>query len=154
MALSSQSETKGYVPGDLIIYELDQLFTRESASVQNDSTTGGTYGAITIDDTELLGQPVKLTSGVWEFASAANVTAGTVNGIIVSGDEITALAADASTSGKYAILARGPAVINEGKIPALDVYEDAITAADYITAVEALDIQTKPAPSTTETQTS
>ena len=152
MTLSSQIDYKGYVPGDLIIYELNQLYTRESSQIQNDATTGGS-GEITVTNRELLGQPVKLNGAVWEFASAANVTAGTVDGVIVSGPEINALSADELTSSPYAILARGPAVINEGKIPAEDVYGSAITAAEYITAVEALDIQTKPDPNTTSTQT-
>lgn len=154
MAFPTQSDTKAIKVSEWLIHEYLDSYTRDSAQIQNDETTGGTAGAITVAN--ILGQPVKLNSGVWEFASGANVTtggAGNVDGFVASDGSITALAINTSTSLPYPILRRGPAIINELNIPATDVYGDAIVAADYVTECLRLNIQTKDAATTTTTQT-
>lgn len=155
MALSSQSDTLANVDYENVLYEVNSIFTRESSTLTNDETTGGTAGAITLADP--IGTPVKKTSGgVWQFASGANVTTGTAtnfDGIVIAGPAITALAINTATAEEYTILARGPALINEGLIPTTDAYGDAIVEADYISGVNRLNIETVADPSTTTEQT-
>jgi hypothetical protein len=95
-----------------------------------------------------------LVSSQWQFASSAEVTAGNVDGFVLDGEILSAaMAAGDLTAFLYAVLARGPALVNEGRIPVNDVYGVAIVEADYISACESLLIYTKVQPTVTSTQT-
>jgi len=143
------SNTRRLAVSEFAFYEVDQRYTRESGTLENDATVAGTSPSIAATQ-ELIGQPLRLVSAQWQFASTADVTAGNVDGFVVDSKQLpAAMAAAAITVLPYAILARGPALINEGRIPALDVYGDAITSSEYVTAAEALNIQTKILPTAT-----
>ena len=155
MAFEVKTQLLGTVPGELIFGEWDHRYTRESGTIENDATTAGTSPHITLARGALVGIPLKKVSGQWQFASAADLAtpSTTVFGFLISGQPITDLADTAITGSEYAILAQGPAFMNEGEIPANDAYGDAIDAADYIAAAVALRIKTIPSPETTITQT-
>jgi hypothetical protein len=129
------SNSRRLRPAEFAIWENDHRYTRETGTIENDTTTAGTAASIAVT-TELLGQPLRLVSSQWQFASSAEVTAGNV-----------------LTAFLYAVLARGPALVNEGRIPVNDVYGVAIVEADYISACESLLIYTKVQPTVTSTQT-
>lgn len=155
MAFEVKTQSLGKVPGELIFGEWDHRYTRESGTIENETGTAGTSADITLARGALIGIPVKKVSGQWQFASAADLASPstTVFGFLISGQPITDLAATEITGSEYAILAQGPAFMNEGEIPANDAYGDAITASDYIAAAVALRIKTLPSPVTTTEQT-
>jgi hypothetical protein len=141
------SDTKLKVTGDLVKREFDQLYCRVNAKVRN--VLGGVSTAIA----DPIGMPVKLNGTIWELIVAADIANAT--GIIVEGPPIPALADDAYTSDEYAILTRGPAVLDSAQIAATDCNGDAITNA---TAVAALAGESPPiicvtVPSVSSTQT-
>ena len=140
-------------PSELFFWENDLRYTRESGTLENDVTTAGTADDIPVT-TELLGQPLRLVSDQWQFASSAEVGSGDVDGFVVDGPVLgAALAAGEITPDKYSIIARGPALAYEGRIPATDVYGVVIVEAEYIAELEVHSIQTKKVPPVTSTQT-
>jgi hypothetical protein len=145
-------DSRPLVPGEFIIEERSEAFCRESSVIKNDATEAGTGDDIAnIDD--ITGQPVKKSGNDWLFASAASVAGGDVDGFLVDGDPIVDMAGDTFTDWQYPILARGPAILNKGRIPATDVYGSAINAALYVTAAEALNMVVRPLPPKTSEQT-
>jgi hypothetical protein len=154
----TKSDDKLLVPGDFIVHEHSQTYCRESAKIVNDSTTAGTVSDGLATKEDVTGQPVKKlvadTSGDdWKFASADDVAAGDVDGFLVDGEPVSELIGDGITDWEYPILARGPAIINEGRVPATDVYGSVIDKTKYLEAALALNITSKPVPTKTSTQT-
>jgi len=128
-------------PGEVFFGEYDFRYTRISGTIENDSTTGAAAAIVVADP---IGQPVVLDgSGQLRFANAAEVaTGGVVTGFVQDGPPITdSLAANAITVDQYSIIDRGPALLNIGRIPAEDVYGDAINAAAYAADAELLNIK-------------
>ena len=152
--------TNDAVPGEWLFSELDYRYTRESGTVQNDATKAGTAADLALTKGELVGQPILKAGSQWEFATAAEVTSadpigdgGTEEwGFVISGEDEAAMAADDVSAVPWALLVRGPAIINQGQIPALDVYGGSIVVADYVTLCKKLGIAVINDPATTTTQ--
>lgn len=146
--------TNGVRPGEYLFSESNYIYTRISATVENDSTIAGTSPDVVLTKSGLIGIPV-LKDVTWRFATAAEVTAadpvgdgGTEEwGFIVEGEDVD-LAAD-EVSDQMAIIVRGPAIINSDLIPADDPYGTAIVSADYQTLASKLGIKSIPSPTTT-----
>src|SRR5690348_9393664 len=107
------SQTTVKVLSDLIRFEAkeDGGFTRETAVIKNP-----TAGAIVLSDP--LGTPLRITAGVWEIAINADVAA--IKGLLLHTEPIASIAAGATTTRKYLILARGPAIISKAGLPVND----------------------------------
>lgn len=87
------------------IWEANIQYTRESAIVYN-----STGAAVTFTDPKAMrGLPVGLYSGVWRLLAAANVASA--DGMIIEAESPqAAVANNAALSGRFVILARGPAI--------------------------------------------
>lgn len=145
--ITNEREEKG-----LLLSFWNAAYNFVSAFIQNDATAGGS-GVSELAD--VVGQPVKDNSGVWEFVAAADIA--NAEGIIIDGPRIdldNPPAANALTPFPYRVLVRGPAVLNKTAFPATDIYGDAIDADDFETAMSALDIVSLEGPELTVEQTS
>ncbi len=136
------------VSGDLVKFETNQHYTRVSSVLTNAEV--GALSAIS----DPIGYPVRYNSGDWELIVAGDEA--DADGVIVEGDPIEALDAAATTAGLYAILARGPAVIDADQIASADSEAATFTVADIVAALEALNapIICKSEPTKSSTQTS
>jgi len=147
-------QSRKIVIGEFCFWEVDQRFTRESGTLENDATIAGTNPDVYWDT--VIGQAVRLVGTQWRFASAAEVIAATIEGVILDGEPVLladAIAADGVTLQQYAILARGPALLNQGRIPLADIYGDTYTLAQYLAAVATLNIYSKKIAATANTST-
>lgn len=145
-------------PGEFLFSESNYIFCRDSGILKNATAQAGTNPDVDLTAEEVIGQPLRYVSdGLYRFATAAEVASAAPSisqrwGFVISGEPTGALDNDDVTGTEYAILVRGPAIINEDKIPANDVYGAAITASAYIALCKALQINTLPTPVTTVTQ--
>ena len=128
--MGALSGTKKKVAGDLVKYEAAQSYCRISTTIKNSEAT--TTAAIP----DPVGYPVRLATGIYSLCQVAN-QANAV-GLIVEGPPIPSLAAAASTTDKYSVLIRGPAVIDKAAIPTADSQAAAYTLATLVTALEGL----------------
>ena len=119
---------------EFLPWEVDAGFCRESSKITNN-----TGAPITLTADQLLGMPLKLVAGVWEFALNADVAG--VHGLILNGDIVTALADAGVTPRVYGILALGPARIIEDYLQADDPAGTTWTLATLKTSIEALGIK-------------
>lgn len=140
------SKTKAPVLSDLLEYEAHPRFCRESGTLENN-----TGAPVTIAAEDILGMPVKLVSGQWEIALNADVA--TIDGILLEGPAITALADGSATTDKYSILARGPAVVTEDQLADDDPAGTTWTSATLLATLAAIDIIARSLPATYESQT-
>ena len=151
--------TNKTVPGEWLFSESNYQFTRESGTLENDATIAGTQADVNLTKTELVGLPV-LKDTTWRFATQAEVAAadpigdgGTEEwGFVIGGEPTGDMAADDVTGIEYAILARGPAIINLDMIPTNDAYGTALVAADYALLAKKLGIKAVSSPATTTLQ--
>lgn len=133
---SKQQLIRPLTIGDFIIWDVDNIFTRVSALIENDATVGAA-GSTTA--TEFVGLPLILNSGVWEFA----VDASTISGFIIRGRaEIVATAA--FTVDEQVIITQGPANVNQDRFAKNDAYGTALTEATMVTAAALLSIKSIP----------
>lgn len=133
------SQTALKTLSDLLRWEAkeDGGVTRETAVIKN-----STLAAITLADP--LGTPLKLVAGVWEIA--LNADAATVKGLLLHMEPIPAIAAGATTTRKYLILARGPAIISKAGLPVNDPAGTPWTMATLIATLLALGIKVESNP--------
>lgn len=129
-------KTFGQVLSDLLLYMLNPTFCLEEGLYKNN-----TGGAI---DVAGFGQLTK-----WDGTNFLPVLAtdeADAEGIIVSNTQL-----DLANNGtiKVTVLRRGPAVVHKSGLPANDIAGTAYTAADRLTALEALNIIAKVAPTQT-----
>jgi len=103
-------------------------------------------------DVEILGQPVKLNGTAMEFVLATDEA--NAEGIVYAKEKVTLTTAATSTK-EYAVITRGPALINEDELPAADVAGTSFTVATLVTAYLGMsgDIAVKSSQDETETQT-
>lgn len=120
--------TNNAVQGDVVKYLLDPAYNVESYAFRNVS------GA-TITDVELLGTVVKVSSGVVVPVLATDEA--NAQGVIISDEKIESLANNTTTTKKYAVLMRGPAIISQDELPTDDLAGDALTMATLVTALVA-----------------
>lgn len=104
-------KTKNKVLADLLRYESNPLYTRESAPIRNAS------GA-TVTLTNPLGTPLKLVGGVWTIAVIADVAI--IDGFLLETDDLDPIAATTTTVKQFNILKRGEAILDIAGLPALD----------------------------------
>lgn len=157
----TRSDTKATTRGEFVYEMFSEVHCTKSVIVENDTTVGA---AAALDATEAknpVGQPVYLNSGVWEIADEPYIDAGNISGIIIDEAPLedvdgTPLAANETSLFKRTILVKGPATINDNKIPAKDLYGtslDATAKTNYITAVNALGIEVRDVGGQTTQQT-
>lgn len=142
--MASQTQSKKL--GDFLKYELNSSFNREEGTVKNSAGS-----AASLTESEVIGFPVKKVSGQWELLEATDEA--NAGGILIGGDAIESLGAGSTTTEKYPILVRGPAIVNQDEMPADDGLDVSFTIADLVTAYEGLNIVSKSEPAVTETQT-
>jgi len=153
------SDTKDRVVGDLIKHEWNQIYTRDSRTLDNDSAGAST------EVTDIIGYPVRLKSGTGsgtagvgtDYALCKAGEEASCVGLVVGGTEksIPAMLAWDETKDEFALLVRGPAVISQDGLPAADwdagsFDKDAISAA---LAAISVPIITAPMPAVKSTQT-
>lgn len=128
------SQTAVRTLSDLLRWESkeDGGHTREAAVIKN-----STAAIVTLADP--LGTPLKLVAGVWEIALNADVA--TVDGLLLHTEPIAAIAIGATTTRKYLILARGPAIISKAGLPVNDPAGTPWTTATLIATLLALGIK-------------
>ena len=156
---AAQAVDNGIKPGEWLFSESNYIYTRISATVENDTTIAGTSPDVSLSKSGVVGIPV-LKDTTWRLATAGEVASadpigdgGTEEwGFIVSSEIALELAADDISAIEVAIITRGPAIINSDLIPATDPYGTAIVAADYISLASKLGIASKPSPVTTTVQ--
>lgn len=131
--------------GDLIRYEHDQQYTRESAKIFNRSLV-----AITLANP--MGYPLK-ADGANDFAFAKATEEANVIGFLLSTKKVDALAVNGSI--KAAVLLRGPAIVAQEFLPATDYAAAAFTIATIVTAAAAFNppVLIRPEEDVTSTQT-
>jgi hypothetical protein len=109
--------------GDFLLHKESNAYCLEGQAITS-------VGAIAAQN--VIGQPVKLVTGNWTFVLALDEA--NAEGFVVQGPPCPAVGAGGTTPAQYTIVARGPAVCNEDKIPATDTAGTAMTAATLITA--------------------
>lgn len=132
---------------DFVKAELWQPFCRASGTIKNQGTGALTAGQITV------GYPlVRISEGVWRTALQADQAA--FHGFFIDEGLHEALASAATTVGKYQILERGPAIINQDRLPATDTDGAAFTRATLVATALALNpaIKTFKEPATSQIQ--
>lgn len=101
--------------GDLVVREEDTTFTREQVVVKTPAGVGVTAY-------NLFGAPcviARVDDNHWRATLVAAANVNTANGILIS-DEAVTLAADGTTTKRYAAICRGATVINKNAIKATD----------------------------------
>lgn len=137
--------------GELVVHYESHEYCFTGAKVKNvKSATSGDDG-YNDEITDPVGLPLKDNAGTWELVEAGNEN--TIEGLIVAGPTLEALAPNASSTNTYLILKRAPAVINQDSISVNDPYGDAYTQADIRTALAALNFELRTNPTKTTTQT-
>jgi|CXWL01.1.fsa_nt_gi hypothetical protein len=155
---AANAVSNGIKPGEWLFSESNYIHTRDSGKLKNATAQAGTSPDVNLTASQIIGLPVRwVSSKLYRFATAAEVTAATIAidekwGFIISGEPTGALDNDVVTGTEYAILVRGPAIINSDLMPVNDPYGGAFVKADYILLCEALNIATKPSPTTTTVQ--
>lgn len=156
---AGKAVTNAVKPGEWLFSESNYQYTRDSAKLKNATAQAGTSPDVSLTPSQLIGLPVrKVSAGIYRFATAAEVTSANPSidekwGFIVSGESATgALDNDEVTGTEYAIIVRGPAIVNSSLMPVADPYGGAFVLADYILLCEALNIATKPSPTITTEQ--
>ena len=122
-------ETNTQVGADVLKREWDEMYSRVSTTLTNNTLATQTVA-------DMVGMPVKLNGAVWELALNADVA--TIDGVVIDGPPINALANAATTTEKYVVLMRGPAVINEDALQANDPAGTPWTTATLKTSLEGL----------------
>lgn len=133
------SQTTVKILSDLIRFESkeDGGFTREEAVIKNSSAA-----IITLADP--LGTPLKIVAGVYEIALNADVA--NIKGLLLHTEPIAAIAIGATTTRKYLILARGPAIVSKAGLPVNDPAATPWTMATLIATLLALNIKVESNP--------
>lgn len=133
------SQTTVKVLSDLIRREVFDRgdFTREEAVIKN-----GTAAIVTLSDP--LGTPLKLNGGVYEIALNADVA--TVDALLLHTEPIAAIAIGATTTRKYLLLTRGPAIVSKAGLPVNDPAGTPWTMATLIATLLALNIKVESNP--------
>lgn len=134
------TKTKGITLGDLLIHEESALFCRTLGTIKNGEAT-----AVTL----VVGMPVIADSTNFELALAAEHAS--INGILLEGGDT--IAATTTSSKKYPVLVRGPAVLNSAKLPTADQADSAWSLANIKTRLLTLNIITKDEPTKSSYQT-
>jgi hypothetical protein len=132
---------------DFVKMELDQRYNRAAGTIKNTSAVAIAAGA------SLIGLPVKLNGSQWETVQNPHESQAT--GFIVDEKPSEAIAAAGTSTLKYQILVRGPALVNRTKIRATDVAGTAFVTATLVTRLESLSppVFTLIEPATVQTQT-
>lgn len=133
---------------DLVKDEYDTRITRNSGTIKNPSATTAAQGAIQV------GYPVKLVGTQWTLLLSGDEA--NVGGLYL-GDPATqpfmeALIQNAVSKLPQQILDRGPAVIDQSKIPLTDVAGAAFNIATLVTTLATQDILTLKEPVTSQQQ--
>lgn len=122
--------SKGRTMGDVVRYVLHPGYCIVSAYVVNPNAAA--YAA-----QNLVGQPVKASGANYVFVESTDEAA--VIGLFMH-DKPVALGVSETTTIKYPILVRGPALVDQDSLPVNDVAGVAFdTVAQLVTALAALD---------------
>lgn len=129
---------------DLLLWEADpgQRYCRKAVNIKN--TLGSTVDGGTVG----VGYPLNNNGGTWELCAAAGVNSA--DGILVDNEFVPSLANNATTTRKYSVLVRGPALINVDALPTTDAVGAAITQSALVTQLATLGIQAQYEPDNTE----
>lgn len=132
---------------DFLKFQLEERYCQETALITND--TGADIIAGEIEP----GYPLKESGGVWSPADTTEE--GSVDGFYVDTRQCEAIANSAASTKQYAILVRGPALVNVDAVP-VDTAGAAFVRATLITRMKALSPPIIPMaePTTSELQTS
>lgn len=147
--------SNGIRPGDWLFSESNYIYTRESGYLKNATSQAGTNPDVELSSSQLIGMPVrKVSDRLFRFATAAEVAAAApagdqIWGFVIEGVATGALDNDVVTGTEYAILMRGPAIVNDDLMPVNDPYGAAFDAAEYKILLRALNINSLPSPATT-----
>lgn len=120
------------IAGDAIKYFVSEAFCMESLVIRNN--TGADRSNF-----NLAGMPVVIDLGNGRADLILATGENTATGIIAAKDEIESLADAASTTKKYPVLVRGPAILLEDGFPDNDPAGTAYTKATLHTRFETLD---------------
>jgi len=132
--IMSSVQTKPTVLGDVVKYECCPEYDRESVEYTN-----GEGEEVTIE----IGHPIVVASGVLvEKDAEASAT-----GIVLE----RAVVADGAKK-KFAVLARGPAIINGDKLPTKDFAGESYNMTTLKSTLKALGIVIRSEPAKTTTQ--
>lgn len=115
---------------DLLKLYYDERYNFEVVAIRN--TSAGTIAV----GTSLCGLPVRNNAGVWE--TVQNPNEANISGIVVDDTLTTAsIAAAATSTQRWKVLARGPALINASKIATQDVAGGTYVQATVLTRLAA-----------------
>jgi hypothetical protein len=129
------------VPSDLLKWESNKKFTRETVSVT-------TIAATAIDIAESLAQPVKVNGAEYIMVAAADIANATA--LVLRTDSLV-MVADANED--MVIINRYDAIINQDALPALDSAGAAINQTNFIAQLVALGFRMTSEAEKTNTQT-
>lgn len=132
----SKTFTKGRSLGDVFKWLVHPGFCLVSAKLVNPLATA-------LDLTDPVGQPLKASGANYVFVQ--DLDEANAIGLLYH-DKPIALAGSATSEELYAILLRGPALIDKDALPLLDVNGTAFTVATLVTAYAARDIQAQSEP--------
>lgn len=134
------TKTKDITVGDLLIHEESALYCRTLGTIKNGEAT-----AVTL----VVGMPVIADSTNFELALAAEHAS--IVGILLEGGDTIALSS--TSTKKYPVLVRGPAVLNANKLPTADQADSAWSLANIKATLLTLHIITKDEPTKSSYQT-
>jgi len=126
---STKTRSAGSYLGDLIRAEWHRGYNYVSAVVKN-------TGSADVLGMNLLGQPLKVSSGTHQFVlttDEANTTA-----LFASDKLMPSIAANATSADLFLILKRGPIIIDQDALPVTDVNGATLVPATIATALAAL----------------
>lgn len=132
MALASVKKSLSGTPGEhRRMWEAHEEYTREGGVTVYNSTGA----AVTFTDPkQMMGLPVGFYSGNWRLLNAAAV--GSADGFIFNAESPqVAVANNAALSGRFVIVARGPAVVVDKALAQVDAANAAIDAATFAAAL-------------------
>ncbi len=131
------SKTK--IAGDVIKHFESNEFCFDEATLTN-------AGAVDYTDIDIGGRPVVYDGTTAEFVEVGLVGSdeADVNAIIAEKGHLDGLAAGVTTTRKYVILARGPAVVWQSGMALLDADGNTMTLADLIVPLGAENILQRP----------
>jgi hypothetical protein len=138
--------TKGRTQADVFRHVHHQSYCLASGKLVNPDATARAAQ-------NLCGQPVKASGANYVLVKAGDEA--NAIGLVFSETGLVALGVSEVTTKKYAILLRGPAVIDRDSLPALDVAGGSLTVATIVTALAARNPAIIPVdqPDTTSEQT-
>lgn len=147
MPTSFPLQTETNRVSDFLKWMVEERFCQLSATITNSTGVAVARGAI------IPGTPLAESGGVWSTVNAGSEA--NIDGVYVDQRTCEALGIGAVSTKQYAILARGPALVNKDALVVNDLTAtpDPYVNADIVTRLAVLDIQVLKEPATRQTQT-